>query len=268
MYAPAYDIFVCGGSQHFAMLRVLLPQLAPYGRVHLGSITLGKAQLHELAPFYHVLHRPRHDARGYRNFNLFCIRDINRLARAPYFIKLDADIELADDWVDYVDAALARHPDAVLFGPHGGCRRLSLTLSGPLVRGVLGADLRVDSGLKVIGGFHVGKTAFFQRHDGYMQCLHELLYCFDDGRRIRPGRRPPGWRDDLERQAAPFTAVGRTHPYRECGNEDALRSLVAHGVGASARIHVLDAGRYVRVFRSPPPPIRSVATPAEAAVLA
>ena len=42
-----------------------------------------------------------HDPDGYVNFNLFCIRDLHRHAQAPFFIKLDADAALQDDWIDW-----------------------------------------------------------------------------------------------------------------------------------------------------------------------
>ena len=115
-----YDIFICGGALHYQCLRNLLPSVARFGNLHLASISLNTDELAHLSIYCDSIHHPRHDPDGYRNFNLFCTRDINRLARAPYFIKLDADVLLSEDWIDYVDGTIDREPDAVLFGPTPG----------------------------------------------------------------------------------------------------------------------------------------------------
>src|SRR5215218_2490698 len=119
-YKKKFDVFVCGGSQHVASLKPLLKTIYPYGTVHLGSSFLSDEELRELEGLYDVLHEPKHSDDGYSNFELFSIRDINRLARAPYFIKLDADVYLESDWIKYVEESLAAQPDAVLFGPKHG----------------------------------------------------------------------------------------------------------------------------------------------------
>ena len=250
-YKDRYDIFICGGSQHFEKLRALLPKLHPFGRLHLASITLTKRELSELSRHYDALHRPRHDADGYLNFNLFCIRDINRLATAPHFIKLDADVTAREDWVEYVDESLSGHADAVLFGIKEGLARVNVQITGPLVRQKLGREIRVTGGRKVIGGFYVGQTAFFKRHDRLMQLAHEFLYCFRDGRRCRPSARPEEWSASPEPPAGSFTLGGHFQDLHKIGNEDTLRSLVVHAAGAADRMYVLDSAGRLSVPHGP-----------------
>lgn len=250
-YKDMYDIFICGGSQHFEKLRALLPKLRPFGRLHLASITLSERELSELRGCYDVLHRPRHERDGYLNFNLFCIRDLNRLATAPHFIKLDADVSAREDWVNYVDESLRAHPDAVLFGIKEGLARVNVQLAGPLVRRKLGGEISVSDGRKVIGGFYVGQTAFFKRHDRLMQLAHEFLYCFRDGRRCRPSARPEEWPEATELPAGSFTLGGHFQDLHKIGNEDTLRSLVVHAAGAAERMHILDSAGRLSVPHGP-----------------
>jgi len=210
-YKEKYDIFICGGSQHFRRLTTLLPQLCPFGRLHLGSSILSATEVRELSRYCDHLHTPRYDPDGYVNFKLFCIRDINRLARAPYFIKLDADVSLAEDWVECVDRGIREHQQAVLFGAKEGVARINLALTGSAVCEKLGQEIRVAAGRKVVGGFYVGNTAFFKRHDQFMQNVHEWL-----------------------------------HPDPRQSSEDTLRSLVVHAAGAGDRLRILDSqGRIV-----------------------
>src|ERR1051326_1184451 len=203
-----FDIFICGGSQHVAMLRPLLAKLRPFGKVHLASCFLSGDDLQELHGLYDVLHTPRHSDDGYHNFELFSIRDMHRLATAPYFVKLDADIEVDDDWIAYVDECIAAHSEAVLFGPRKGQSDVTLELSGEVVRDLLGHDVRVAGAPKIIGGFFGGKT-------------------------MRVG--------------------GDIATFRSVGNEDTLRSLVVHAVGASDRLHVFDSRGKVRIYRTNTP---------------
>ncbi len=246
-YKSKYDIFICGGTQHFAMLQALLPLLHPFGTIHLGSIVLTAKELKELRPYYDVLHQPRYHEQGYRNFELFCIRDINRLASAPHFIKLDADIYLRSDWVNYVDRNLSRHNEAVLFGPDEGFTNITMELSGRLVEQKLGRTLSVSNGRKVTGGFYVGQTAFFKRHDQFMQAVHELLYCFRDGQRIFPSPQPEDW-PDVDEQSNNQVSL-RVTPDSLWGTscEDVLRSLVVHAQGAGDRLFVFDDEEKIRV---------------------
>lgn len=250
-YKSRYDIFICGGSEHYEMLRRLLPKLYPFGKLHLASITLSPREEEALRPHYDVLHRPRHDADGYLNFNLFCIRDINRLARAPHFVKLDADVTLQDRWIDYVDESLNERPDAVLFGIKEGLARIDVSLTGSLVREKLGGEIRVRDGRKVIGGFHVGQTAFFKSHDRFMQLTHEFLFCFKDGQRLRPSPRPEEWPGDDAPPAGALTLGGHYADLQKIGNEDTLRSLVVHALGAQDRLLVLDSGGRIYVPHGP-----------------
>jgi hypothetical protein len=250
-YKKKYDIFICGGSEHFRMLRALLPKLYPFGRLHLASITLTDSQLRELRPYYDHLHKPQHDPDGYLNFNLFCIRDLHRHAQAPFFIKLDADAALQDDWIDWVERGVAEHPEAVLLGIKEGVAKINFELSGPLVRQKLGSDICITDGRKVIGGFCVGQTAFFQQHHRFMQIIHELCYCFEDGRRHRPSPHPEEWHEADGADHSAFQLAGDYRNLQVIGNEDTLRSLVVHALGAADRLLVLDSQEVIRVPHGP-----------------
>ncbi|HEX8150550.1 MAG TPA: hypothetical protein VF591_25425 [Pyrinomonadaceae bacterium] len=247
-YKRQFDVFVCGGSQHVALLRPLLERLLPYGTVHLASCFLSRSDLARLRGLYDVLHTPAHSPEGYTNFELFVIRDINRLAAAPYFVKLDADVQLAPDWVEYVEGCVAAHPEAVLFGPRGGSVDVNFRLSGALVRRLLGRDLRVTNARKVIGGFYVGKTSFFKEHRRLMDVVHEFMWCFRGGVRYRPGINPDGWPPPAQEESLGPVEMTEGSP-RFQGNEDTLRSLVVHAAGAGGRLHVIDGGGRVRIYR-------------------
>lgn len=247
-YKRRFDIFICGGSQHFELLKPLLPKLQPYGTVHLASSFLSEIDLYELHGLYDVLHTPRHSPDGYHNFELFSIRDINRIATAPWFIKLDADVTVEPDWISYVEECIAAHPDAVLFGPRKGNVDVTLEISGALVRRMLQQDIRVQNGHKVIGGFYVGQTEFFKQHRRFMDIVHELLWCFDNGVRRHPSPHPELWPGRRPPHRARLNITGRSPNFR--GNEDTLRNLVVHAVGAGDRLHVFDARGRIRIDRS------------------
>lgn len=249
-YKRTFDIFICGGSQHVALLRQILPKLVPYGTVHLGSSFLSEIDLFELHGMYDVLHTPRHDSDGYHNFELFSIRDINRLATAPWFVKVDADVFLEPDWVAYVEQGIARYPDAVLFGPYRGWNDVNFEISGALVRRMLRRDVRVRNAPKITGGFYVGRTAFFKEHKRMMDIVHELLWCYEDGVRRHPSPNPEHWRGRPPRRAR-VTITGRNP--RAGGNEDVLRSLIVHAAGAGDRLHVVDCGGRIRIDGWTPP---------------
>lgn len=224
-YKDQFDVFVCGGSQHVPLLQLLLRTLQPYGTIHLASSFFTTEELRQLQGLYDVLHEPKHSDDGYANFELFSIRDINRLARAPHFIKLDADVHLEPDWIRYVEEALEAHPDAVLFGPRRGNVAINFEISGIPVRQRLNRDLIVRDGCKVIGGFYVGQTAFFKTHQTFMRILHEFLW-YPNGA---------------------IKVVGQGPNFR--GNEDTLRSLVVHAAGAGDRLHVVDSKGRIKIFR-------------------
>lgn len=246
-YKQLFDVFISGGSQHMTMLMPLLKTLRPYGKVHLASSFLSNADVEQLHELYDVLRTPRYSSDGYHNFELFSIRDINRLATAPYFVKLDADIHLDPDWIEYVEECMAKYPDAVLFGPRKGNVDLSYQISGELVRQVLSRDIRVANAHKVTGGFYVGKTAFFKEHQRFMNVVHELMWCYKDGVRYRSTLNPGYWPADEQASREPITLVGRSSKFQ--GNEDVLRSLVVHAVGAGDRLHIVDSGGRVRIDR-------------------
>jgi hypothetical protein len=238
---PRYDIFICGGSHHFAQLQNLLPKLFPFGRVHLASITLRGEEIEALRPHYDVLHEPHYHADGRKNFEHFCVRDINRLATCPHFIKLDCDTVVRDDWVEYVDGGLAAHPDSVLFGPIEGRTCVDMELSGPLVRKKLGRDVRVVNGRKVIGGFYVGQTRFFRQHEFAMRTIHEFLTCFKDGRRCSLSWCASEW-DGEDMRLEPIVS---TYKAWGDGPEDHLRCLVVHAMGEGDRIRCIPSGQRV-----------------------
>ena len=246
-YKEKFDIFICGGSQHVHLLLPLLHKLRPYGRVHLVSSFLSNVDLHQLRGLYDVLVQPRHSEDGYRNFELFCIRDINRLAAASYFIKLDADVQLQPDWIEYVEECIGAHPDAVLFGPRQGNNRINFTLSGELVGQLLHLDVRVANALKVGGGFYVGSTSFFKKHLRVMDVIHEFMWCFKDGVRFRPHLNPEYWPPAAEESNELITLIGQSNNFQ--GNEDTLRSLVVHAMASGNRLHVIDSQGRVQVVR-------------------
>ena len=195
-----------------------------------------------------MLHTPRHNPDGYCNFELFSIRDINRLATAPYFIKLDADIHLESDWITYVEESLAAYPDTVLFGPRKGNVDINFEISGALVRQLLQQDIRITNASKVIGGFYVGATSFFKEHQRFMALIHELMWCYKDGIRYRPSLYPDYWPPNDRVSLEPITVIGGSANFP--GNEDTVRSLVVHAVGAGDRVHVLDSEGRVQIHRS------------------
>jgi hypothetical protein len=198
-------------------------------------------EVRALEPWFDYLHQPFHDEDGYRNFRLFCIRDLHRVVTAPHFIKIDTDVELADDWIEYVDETLTTYPELILFGPHGGTRKLDYDISGPFVQRRLGRPVKVRAGLKVNGSFYVGQTAFFQEHDEAMQGIHECLYQFRDGRRVRTSlsRIPEEERD--ESGAELVRLRGSCRGKQGSCSEDELRSLTVHFVGASLQMRVRDS---------------------------
>lgn len=236
-----FDIVVCGGSEQFAELRRLLPAVSPFGTVHLASSYLKPDQVDALRPWIDVLHEPRHNPDGYENFRLFCINDLNRIGSAPHFIKVDTDVELADDWIEYVEECLEASPDAVLFGTHQGSNKINYDISGPLVRHKLGGDVRVREQVKVNGSFYVGDTAFFREHDATMQILHDLIYAFQDGRRSRPSHlgvdleEVPGAEALVRMRGVCALRAGKA-------SEDNVRSLAVYQVGAGKRIVVRHPG--------------------------
>lgn len=246
-YKKEFDIFVCGGSQHVSLLKRLLKTLLPFGTVHLGSSFFSEEELEELRGLYDVLHKPRHSEDGYSNFELFSIRDINRLASAPHFVKLDADTYLKPDWIKYVEESLESHPDAVLFGPNRGNVDINVELSGAAVRQLLDRDVVIANACKVIGGFYVGLTSFFKTHKPFMDLVHEFLWCYQDGLRYRPVLFAEYWPSGSQLSNEPIKVLGQSSNFR--GNEDTLRSLVVHATGAGDRLHVLDSKGRIQILR-------------------
>lgn len=230
------------------MLKPLLIKLQPYGKVHLASSFLTNSDLDQLRSLYDVLHTPKHSPDGYCNFELFSIRDINRIARAPYFIKLDADIHLESDWIAYVERSIAAYPDSVLFGPRKGNVSINFEISGAPVRQLLQQDIRVSNACKVIGGFYVGETLFFKKHQRFMDLIHEFTWCYKEGVRYRPSLNPEYWPPHGQASTEPITVVGGSANFQ--GNEDTLRSLVVHAVGAGDRLHVFDSQGRVQIHRN------------------
>jgi hypothetical protein len=250
-----FDIFVCGHSADFDRLYALLPKVRPFGRVHVGSSYLVSREIQAIRPLCDVIHEPCHHATGYENFNLFCVRDLNRLARAPYFIKIDCDVVLADDWIRYVQEGLAERPEAVLFGTHSGTNRIEYDICGPLADRRLGGRLRVRDGLKVNGSFYVARRDFFATHDWKMQILHDLVWAFRDGRRVRPPHIALEGRTEHETgepRAVRLRGTCRNRQETVC--EDEMRSLTVHAVGAAEQMFVCDAGGLIQLPDKARPP--------------
>lgn len=246
-YKKEFDLFVCGGSQHVSSLKPLLKTVQPYATVHLASSFFSQEELRELQGLFDVLHKPQHSNDGYSNFELFSIRDINRLASAPHFIKLDADVFLEPDWIKYVEESLEAHSDAVLFGPKRGNVEINFELSGAPVRQLLNRDVIVTNACKVIGGFYVGLTSFFKTHKTFMDLIHEFLWCYQDGFRYLPVLYPECWPRSALVSEQPIKVVGQSANFR--GNEDTLRSLVVHAVGAGDRLHIFDSKGRIQIVR-------------------
>jgi len=237
-----FDIFICGGSQHINLLEPLLARLLPYGTVHLASSFLSEDDIGRLHGRYDVLHRPAHSLDGYANFELFCIKDLYRLAAAPYFIKLDADVTIADDWIEYVEACIADHPHAVLMGPWRGDVDIDVELSGAPIRRQLRSDVRVTGGLKVIGGFCVASTAFFKAQIALLEAIHEGVLSAWRGEATRPRGLEPERHPSARPSREPITVRGRVGKRGSPCSEDTLRSLVVHAVNASDRLRIIDSG--------------------------
>ena len=250
--ARRYDIIVCGGVRQFSDLCSLLPRVKPFGTVHLASSFLHDRQLARLEPHFDVLHEPLHHPDGYVNFKLFCCRDINRIVTAPYFIKLDTDVRLSPDWIDYVEECLNERPDAVLFGTHAGSRLLDYRISGSLVDRALGGSARIRHRTKVNGSFYVGQRDFFRENDRRMQRLHDLIYAFVDGRRIRPSHLDE--HDSEEQLAAPLVRFRGRYARQGTCSEDNLRSMVVHLAGAQAKSFIWEAAGRVQVPDKLDPP--------------
>jgi hypothetical protein len=150
--------------------------------------------------------------------------------------------------MEYVEGCLAAHPEAVLFGPRAGTVDVNFHLSGALVRRLLGRDVCVTNGRKVIGGFYVGRTSFFKEHRRFMEVVHEFMWCFRGGVRYRPGAGHDYWPPPAEEESLGPLEMTEGNP-RFQGNEDTLRSLVVHAAGAGERLHVIDGGGRVRIYR-------------------
>ncbi len=236
------DIFVSSGEAQARRLPGLLPLLRPHGRLHLASSFLSPDQIAAFESQVDVLHRPALARDPYRNFVLFFIREAHRLASSRYLLKVDTDVVLRPDWFDYLQESLAVHPDAVLLGSHAGTNRVDFDISGPLVRERLGSDVRVQ-GLKVNGSFCLADLEFFRRHDRTLQVLHDLIYAFRDGRRIRESHLPdPDLAETEARLEGDLVRLRGVCSRRQgSASYDNLLGLAAHVLGAGDRVIVRDA---------------------------
>lgn len=230
------DIFVAGGAAHFPRLKSLLRKLRPHGTLHLASITLNGEELAELGGLCDHIHHPRHDPDGYRNFALFCTRDMNRLSSRRYFVKIDADVRIQPDWFAYVERALRGNPGLVLFGPRAGVIPINVTMRGPLPRREIGKEIDVNRGLKITGGFYVASGPFFREHHRAMQLIHELTFCFRGQKRIRPGPDGESWQPCTSDE---FEISGDVSSLQRYACEDVLRSLMVHAFGSPDQIRVI-----------------------------
>lgn len=234
--SPKFDIFVSSGRLNFPDLRRLLPQLHSHGRVHVFSSFLSDRQIEGIRPRVHMAHQPVYDKNGYDNFNIACTKDINRLASAPYFIKLDTDVNLEEGWMDYVEECMVDYPDAVLFGPEKGRHDINIEINGTAAREALGREVQVERGLKIAGSFYVGQTTFWKKHDHTMQALIGVLYprYSLNSRRNRHGQGDGDSACEVNVVADGSLGAGK---YKE----DILRSLTVHVAGASDRLKVIDS---------------------------
>lgn len=174
-YKGRYDIFIVGHSRDFGRVRGLLPLLEPFGTLHLASSFFTEAELCELERLCDRVHRPtHHPENGYRNFSRFCVRDMDRIATAPWVVKVDADTELDPGWARYADEATSAHPEAALIGPKVDPEMIDVSIFGPKAVSRLGRHLNVHGAPKVVGGFYISRSGFYKRHYGVMQAIHEL----------------------------------------------------------------------------------------------
>src|SRR5436305_222009 len=84
----------------------------------------------------------------------------------------------------------------------------------------------------------------------FMEVAHELLWCFKDGERVRPSPYPQHWPARLG--TAAVQVGGDAESFRTIGNEDTLRNLLVHAVGAGDRAHVFDSRGKVQIYRAKP----------------
>ena len=139
---------------------------------------------------------------------------------------------------------IAAHPHAVLMGPWKGDVDIDVELSGAPIRRHLHRDVRVKGGLKVIGGFCVGKTSFFKERIGLLDVIHEGVLA--SGRGGASGlEEPPGTRAPAE----PIRLRGRVGKRGSPCSEDTLRSFLVHAVGASDQLHVIESRGRIRLDR-------------------
>ena len=81
-----------------------------------------------------------------------------------------------------------------------------------------------------------------------MDLVHEFMWCYKDGVRYRPSLDPEYCPPNGQASREPITVIGGSANFP--GNEDTLRSLVVHAVGAGDRLHVLDSQGRVQIRRS------------------
>jgi len=114
------------------------------------------------------------------------LREINHLCTNAWFVKIDADVSVREDWSDYIQEVVRAHPELLLFGPQAGKLSLDWQIRGSTVRYLFGQDIDVRGIPKVVGGFYCGKTEFFKKTDFQLKALTEIVYCFKEGEKIRP----------------------------------------------------------------------------------
>ena len=238
-----YDVFLCGDDRHLDALKRLLPELKGRGTVHLVSSFINRDNLRRLNGLYDVLHTPRLANAAYDNFKLFCLTTMNSVTKSSWFVKVDADVKLSSDWLNYVDETISSYPELVLFGPQCGKHSLSWTLEGRTIRNIFGSDIRVSQEAKVVGGFYCANTGFFKKHDSKLKVLTDLVYCFKNGVKLRPTK----YLDEIIGLKDPeFKLKGSCVGYAGWLSEDNLRNLIVHISGAKNGVRVIPDSR-VRV---------------------
>lgn len=239
---PKFDIFISGADKHVNKLQKLMPRLKSCGTVHLVSSFLSQESIAKLQGLFDVIHEPHFSDDGYTNFKLFNLLEIDRFISQPWFIKIDADVELSKDWLTYVNKTIREHPELVLFGPRQGMRPLTWEISGESVRAVFDQDILVSGEVKVAGGFYCGKSSFFQKNKKKLSVLTEFIFCFKDGNKIRP----TPILDEVFQDTKLDFELGSVCQHRQGKlSEDNLKNLIVRVCGADDVIKVISDKRVI-----------------------
>jgi len=232
---PKYDIFISGADKHICQLQNLMPSLKGCGTVHLVSSFLSPENIEKLQGLYDVIHEPALSDDGYMNFKLFNLYEINRFISQPWFIKIDADVQLSNDWLTYVDGAIREDSELVFFGPRKG-NPLKWEISGEAVRAIFDQDISILGEEKIVGGFYCGKSSFFQENEKKLRVLTEFIYCFKDGEKVRP---TPTLDDIFSNTKVEFELGSVCQSRQAKLSEDNLKNLIVRVCGSKNMVRVI-----------------------------